>query len=137
MEQRKASPAVTHALNAVYAELIARGNGSAMQQAVLAEFWRQLDALTQARRTRLELATGIVPGVIWLVLSSGAILTVAFTFFFGTRNLAAQVAMTGVLAFIIFMGLLVIVSIDHPFTGAVKVSPEALMLVLEDFSGRN
>jgi hypothetical protein len=50
--------------------------------------------LTQARRIRLHLSTGIVPGLLWLVLYSGAVLTVGFTFFFGTKNLPAQVMMT-------------------------------------------
>jgi hypothetical protein len=76
--------------------------------------FKQLDAITQARRTRLHLATGIVPGIVWLVLSCGAVLTVGFTFFFGTENLSAQVMMTGILSVIVFMGLLVIVSTIIP-----------------------
>ncbi len=78
------------------------------------------------------LASGIVPGVIWCVLFGGAILTVAFTFFFGTQNLRAQTAMTGALCALIFSGLLIIVAIDHPFAGTVKVGPEALAAVLEE-----
>lgn len=40
--------------------------------------------------------------------------------------------MTGALALLIFSGLLVIISIDHPFTGVVKVEPVAIFEVLED-----
>jgi hypothetical protein len=94
----------------------------------------QLDAITRARRTRLHLATGVVPGILWLTLYSGAVLTVLFTFFFGTKNLPAQVMMTGILSVLVFMGLLVIVSIDHPFTGAVHVGSEPLQSVVEDFA---
>ena len=43
--------------------------------------------------------------------------------------------MTGALSFLIFSGLLIITAIDHPFAGAVRVQPEALSIVLEDFSG--
>jgi hypothetical protein len=53
--------------------------------------------------------------------------------FFGTENLAAQVMMTGILSVIVFMGLLVIVSIDHPFIGPVHVGSEPLQTVVEDF----
>src|SRR5437764_984287 len=83
---------------------------------------------THARRTRRILGCGIVPGILWLVLFGGAILSVAFTFFFGTENLRAQVMMTGMLSALIFLGLLVIIAIDHPFTGTVKVEPHALSL---------
>jgi hypothetical protein len=41
--------------------------------------------------------------------------------------------MTGILSFLIFSGLLVITAIDEPFAGVVKLEPEALSAVLEDF----
>ena len=39
-----------------------------------------------------------------------------------------------VLSFLIFSGLLVITAIDHQFAGAVRVRPDVLSDVLEDFS---
>ena len=57
----------------------------------------------------------------------------SFTFFFGSENLAAQVMMTGILSLIVFMGLLVIVSIEYPFTGPVHVGSEPLQAVVQDF----
>ena len=100
---------------------------------MLTETLRQLDAVTQARRARLVVATGVVPGIVWFVLFGGAIVTVGFTFFFATDNLRAQAVMTGALTALIFSGLLVIVVIDRPFAGTVKVSPEALSAALHDF----
>ncbi|MGQ0443955.1 MAG: bestrophin-like domain [Beijerinckiaceae bacterium] len=124
---------VTQALNALYAAALRLMVNGSRQPAIFEEMFKQLDAVTQARRTRLHLATGIVPGIVWLVLLCGAVLTVGFTFFFGTENLSAQVMMTGILSIIVFMGLLVIVSIDHPFTGSVHVGSEPLQTVAEDF----
>ncbi|HZZ24374.1 MAG TPA: hypothetical protein VFE60_18110 [Roseiarcus sp.] len=40
--------------------------------------------------------------------------------------------MTGVLSVLVTMGLVVIISIDHPFTGPVYIHPDALVLVLAD-----
>ncbi len=97
-----------------------------------AEILRQLDVVTQARRARLNSAAGIVPGIVWFVLFAGAVITVGFTFFFATENLRAQTLMTGALCGLIFSGLLIIVAIDHPFAGSVKVTPEALSAVLHD-----
>jgi hypothetical protein len=77
-----------------------------------------------------------VPGVLWFVLFGGAIVTVGFTLFFGAENLRVQAMMTGILAFLIFSGLHVIIAIDHPFAGSVKVQPEALVAVLEDFGAK-
>jgi hypothetical protein len=132
MEKGRASVDVTRSLDAVYVALLTYNPTDSRGSALLTEVLYQLDQVTQARRGRLVLASGIVPGVIWAVLFAGAILTVAFTFFFGTRNLRAQTVMTGALCALIFSGLLIIVAIDHPFAGTVKVSPEALSAVLEE-----
>jgi hypothetical protein len=133
MAKVQTSQEVTVALDELYARTLALAASGSRQQAVLMEMFNQLDGITQARRSRLHLATGIVPGMLWGVLICGALLTVSFTFFFGTRNLRAQVLMTGVLSVIVFMGLFVIVSIDHPFTGPVHIDREPLQRVLEDF----
>jgi hypothetical protein len=38
-------------------------------------------------------AEGAVPNVIWLVLLGGAVVTIAFTFFFGMESLQSQTFM--------------------------------------------
>jgi hypothetical protein len=133
MQKEGASDDARKALDNIYIAAIAMSADSVSRPAVMTEIFKQLDIITQSRRTRIQLAEGIVPGMLWAVLFSGAILTVGFTFFFGTENLAAQVMMTGILSTIVFMGLLVIISIDHPFTGPVHIDSEALQRVLEDF----
>ena len=102
----------------------------------MSEALHQLDEVTQARRLRLVLAPGVVPGVLWFVLSVGAVVTIGFTLFFGTENLRIQAMMTGILTFLICSGLLVIVATDQPFAGAVKVPPDAMASVLEDFTAK-
>jgi hypothetical protein len=52
------------------------------------------------------------------------------TFFFQTKNLPAQVVMPRILTVLVFMGLSVIVSIDHPFSGPSSVSSEPLRTVV-------
>jgi hypothetical protein len=136
MARNESSHAVTRALDAAYAALLTFTPGDGRGTALLDEALRQLDHLTEARRTRLVLASGAVPGVLWFVLFGGAVLTIGFTLFFGTENLRVHAAMTGILAFLIFSGLHVIIAIDHPFAGPIRVQPEALSAVLEDFSAQ-
>ena len=136
MATERESREVTQALDALYAATLRLTENGSKHPAIFVEMLRQLDAITQARRTRLQLATGIVPGIVWMVLFCGAVLTVGFTFFFGTRNLPAQVMMTGILSVLVFMGLLVIVSINYPFSGPVHVGSEPLKNVVEDFAHR-
>ena len=133
MERGHASPAARRALDGVYAAILTFSPADGRGLALLSEILHQTDLLTQSRRARLVMASGIVPAVIWISLFGGAVLTVGFTLFFGTENLRAQTLMTGALTALIFSGLLVIISIDHPFAGPVKVEPEALSAVLGDF----
>jgi hypothetical protein len=133
MAVEKSSHEVSDALDKLYDAALVLADDRSRHPALLGAIFQQLDAITQARRTRLHLATGIVPPIVWLGITCAAILTIGFTFFFGTTNLRAQVLMTGILSILVFMGLLVIISIDHPFTGPSYVSAEPLQSLAEDF----
>lgn len=124
----------TLALNELYSRVLVLESTVKRPPALLIELLTQLDVLTDARRTRLHLGIGIMPSVLWMALLVGGVLTVCFTFFFGATNLRAQILMTCILTVIVFMGLFVIVSIDHPFTGPVHVDSGALREVLADFT---
>jgi hypothetical protein len=135
MARGKGSHDATRALSGIYDAALAYEPSSPRGETILAEMLNQLDQVTQARRTRLSLASGIVPGVVWLVLFVGAVLTIVFTFFFGTANLRAQAWMTAMLTLVISMSMLIVMALDHPFAGDVRVTAGALEMVLEDFGG--
>ena len=135
MEQGKISLRVTRTLNDAYTAVGQFDPGDRRGGALLAEMLHQLDAVAQARRARYVMASGSVPEIIWLGLFGGAVLTIGFTFLFGTENLLAQTAMTGTLSILIFSALLIVIAIDFPFAGNVKVEPDALSLVLQEFGG--
>jgi hypothetical protein len=133
MARGHSSHATTGLLSEMYEALVnyrpADLHDADLQQDLLREF----DQMTRARRERLVMAEGTVPGVIWFVLFLGAVLTISFTFLFGTQNVITQALMTGVLASLICSALVVVIAIDRPFTGTVEVSQEPIRAVLEDF----
>lgn len=102
---------------------------------LLEETLRQINTLTESRRVRVVKATDAVPPVLWLVLVGGAVVTIGFTFFFGTQNLMAQSVMTGGLSFLVFSALFVVVAINQPFAGGIKVHPDPLIEVLGELGG--
>ncbi|HTV34935.1 MAG TPA: hypothetical protein VMF12_00765, partial [Xanthobacteraceae bacterium] len=121
------------ALDAIYSTALSFRPTAPHEAAIVPEILRQLDVITRARRARLTAADGIVPAVIWPVLFGGAVVTIVFTFFFGTRNVWAQTAMTVLLSLLIFAELLIIIAVDYPFSGPIQVEPTALARVLADF----
>jgi len=134
MSQGTSSTDVTDALSKIYNAVLKDHQFTVYEAVVVADLLRNVDRISEMRRQRLVAAKAAVPAVIWLVLFTGAFLTVAFTFFFGTDNLRAQIAMSGALSILIFLGMLTICAIDRPFAGGVTVTPDALIGVLNDFN---
>jgi Na+/melibiose symporter-like transporter len=133
MERGSPSTSAKEALDAIYKAVLTFDSPERRDPALVSEILHQLDTITEMRRARLSAAVGLVPGLIWPILFGGAVITIAYTFFFGSQNLGAQTLMTGMLSLIIFSGLLTAIVIDKPFAGVVKVTPHALARVLEDF----
>jgi hypothetical protein len=127
---------VTIALSGIYDAVLKFHTFGSFESLVVAEILRDVDRISEMRRQRLVAASGIVPGIIWAILFIGAFVTIGFTLFFGTANLRAQMVMSGAVAILIFSGLLTVVAIDHPFAGTVKVGPEALIAVIQDFGDK-
>jgi hypothetical protein len=91
---------------------------------------RNLNNMCDMRRIRLIASRSGIHQVLWVILISGGLVTMAFAFFFGSENHMAQVLMTSLLAILISLILLVIFLFDFPFTGDVKISPAAFEQVL-------
>jgi hypothetical protein len=132
MEAGHPSPATTRALTALYEELVRYRPTEVNDQHLRDDLLHEAEQLTQSRRERLVMAEGTVPDMVWFAVFVGALLTIAFSFFFGTQNVFAQSVMTGVLAALIFSGIVVVIALDRPFTGAVAVSTESIRTVLQE-----
>ena len=125
---------------------MAEGESSPQAWAEYNEFWRtyhefqpaddfqrlwyaqsldRLNVLASARRDRLLGVHAGVPAVMWGGLIGGGVITIGFSFLFGTRNARAQALMTAGLALIIGGVLLSIFALQEPFAGITRVDPEA------------
>jgi hypothetical protein len=96
-----------------------------------AESLKRLNNLAQYRRLRIFAGNNTVPPVIWLVLLVGGVIAVSYTYFFGMKNIKAQCVITAALTVTITLILFLIYILDHPFTGASKVSTKPLNEVME------
>ncbi len=102
-------------------------------QELYAEGLDQVQRLADARRMRLVMAEESLPTVLWVVLIVGGIVAVGFAYLFGLQNTVAHALMVGSLAGVIALVLFTIAAMDHPFSGAAQVGPEAFELILERF----
>jgi uncharacterized membrane protein len=90
--------------------------------------------LADARRNRLVEAREGIPTILWVVLLTGAIITVGFTYLFGLDDTTTHTLMVALLAVIIGLILFTIGSLEYPFRGDVRLGPDAFELVLKRFA---
>jgi Protein of unknown function (DUF4239) len=133
-------------------EAMARGEKSARAHEAYEQIWRtyydfqpqgskeeafynqsleRLNAMGQHRRTRLHVSKPGLPALMWILMIGGAIITVGFTYLFGTKSAVAQLIIIGSLAGLIGFVLFLILALDYPFTGDLAIEPEAMREVME------
>ena len=93
----------------------------------------RLSQLVSLRSQRLDFVEIGIPGVLWLALIIGGVVTIGFALLFGLRNAVLQFVMVGSLAALVGVLLFVALSVNYPFTGDVAVQPDAFVRVLDDF----
>ena len=100
-------------------------------QVLYGEALDRMNELADARNARLVEAGEGIPTVLWGVLTVGGVLVVSFTYLFGLENTLVHTLMVAMLALIISSVLFTVGVLEYPFSGDVRVSPEAFELVLE------
>ena len=118
-------------LKKVLAVFDAADDKSLANRDVYLESLRRVNDLAEYRRLRIFAGNNTMPSMLWLVLLVGGLITVLYTYFFGMKNIGAQYAMTAALTIMISLILLVIYMLDHPFTGANRVSIKPLTEAIE------
>ena len=97
------------------------------------EIVTRLNNFYNARNQRVQAAKDGIPAFMWSVMIIGAVITIGFSFLFGTENLWAHSLMVASLAGVITLVLLLIVALDHPYAGIIIVTPEAFLDQLARF----
>jgi hypothetical protein len=100
------------------------------QSTMLSSANSRYDDFLAARRTRLSLASAGLPGVFWISLLLGAVVTLGFSAFLGQPSLRSHLAMTGALGLMVGLMLAVVLLLNDPFSGNLSVQPGPLQALL-------
>ena len=93
--------------------------------------FKLLNELGNTRRLRLLESRTEIPPLMYSLLISGAVVTIGFTLFLRAPNLRAHLLMAGMFAGLVAFVLLLIVELDNPFLGEIRVQPTAFQQALE------
>jgi hypothetical protein len=121
------------ALNAIWTAFRAIEPRSESDVAFYGEAVTSLHEVSELRRARIESSRAELPTAMWSVLIVGALISVAFTYFFGVRSFAAQALMVSALAALIGLVLSVILALDLPFSGGISVSSSSMSNTITEF----
>ncbi len=106
------------------------------QEAYLGELLGRMNELSGDRRLRILHSNEEVPSVLLVILLIGAVPTVAYTLLFSNKHAWVQMVIMGNIMLIVLLGLLVMMSLQHPFTGGVSIQPDAFEELLDSFHQR-
>ena len=95
----------------------------------------QVHDVADARRLRLLQVREGIPDLLWVVLVAGGVITVFFAYLFGLNSNLAHALMVAALTLVVCSILFTIAEFDYPFSGAVKIQPDAFREVLGSFGG--
>jgi hypothetical protein len=103
------------------------------EQVVYEQGFERMRDLADARRDRLLEAKQGLPAILWVVLVTGGIVVVSFTYLFGLDSTIIHLLMVASLALVISLVLFTVAALNFPFKGDITIHPEAMEQVLDRF----
>jgi hypothetical protein len=133
MEHEKSSPEAWDLLDAIRTSLQNLDSSTPGQQVLYEQSLERMRDLADARRDRLIEAKKGLPVILWVVLITGGVIVVGFTYLFGLQSTAIHLLMVGSLALVIALVLFTVAALNFPFKGDITIGPEAMEHVLGRF----
>ena len=104
------------------------------EQTILRLTHDQISDIMDLRQERLSRNHSHVPGLVWMVLIVGSVVTIVFSYFFFVEpfwlRVLTGVFLTGMIALCMFL----VYMLDHPFLGSSKISDQPFIEVLESIN---
>ncbi|MBA4115210.1 MAG: DUF4239 domain-containing protein [Rubrobacter sp.] len=101
------------------------------EEALITEAVVLVAELEELRLTRVLESRRGIPSILCAVLVIGGVITVVCTFFFGIKNPWLHGGSVAALTVVVVLVLYAIYRIEYPYTGDIRVRPEAFELMLQ------
>ncbi|WP_158800348.1 DUF4239 domain-containing protein [Pedobacter sp. L105] len=101
-----------------------------MRDAYSAQMFRQLNELATYRSLRQLDSSSSIPFEIWVPLLAGGAIILVFAMLLDVESWRLHVFVNGLLGTFIGLVIYIIIILDHPFTGKMKIEPDAYKSIL-------
>lgn len=140
MSQGTISHEATEIVQSLWATVSQPQNLSATQQVSLEQTMAEISSIAEHRRIRQLQSDTTLPGVLWMVLITGGVLTLLSACLFGSLNPKLHVMQVIALALMLSLSLVAIADVNRPFQGTVHVTPkgfENALRIFEIYGAKN
>ena len=110
-----------------------KGSG---QEIFFAESITHLNEVGQYRRQRIMFSSYELPGILWVFVIAGGIITTSLNYLIGIKSKWSQIIINALIAALIAFSIFLIASLQHPFTGDVNISNAPFESLLVSFDER-
>ena len=125
MEIMKPSRKTPESLDKVFFEMERLKPQTPYQTQLVAEMFRHLNQLVTYRGLRTMSMETEIPPPIWLPIIFGGIITMIIAMLLDIEHSRMHIAINSLLAIFISMLIFIIIVLDHPYTGVIKLKPKA------------
>jgi hypothetical protein len=114
----------------MWATVLAYRTADSREQMLVDKSIDDLNIISQARSQRFLFYEDDLPSVVWMVIYLGCLMTIGFSYFFGSNIFRAQVIMCGFFSILLGVTILAIVELAHPYQGVVTISKQPFRYAL-------
>jgi hypothetical protein len=108
---------------------------SSAEQALYSQALQRMYELNQGRSLRLLYASTGLPPILWFVLGVLAVTILLFTYFLGMDSALLHILAVAALTVGLTFTMFTTITLDQPFGGDLRVSPQAFETVLTEIEG--
>lgn len=101
------------------------------QKAIHTETLKQLASMVECRRLRLDCVTQQLPGILWVVVFAGSLLSLMLTWLLVVENRRLHDLLTAMLALLLGLLIFLLATLDLPFQGHHSLEPDSFELVYQ------
>jgi hypothetical protein len=130
MARGESSQSADAAIDELYGTLHAIEPQSMRESGIYNEAVSQLDKITDARTQRILRAGAGLPGVFWGLVVGGATVVISYSMMFAVERFWSHALLTAGLTGTVAFVIVVILSLEFPFSGDLAIAPDALEGVL-------
>ena len=107
------------------------------EQTLYSQALQRAHEMNQNRTIRLLYASKGLPPILWFVLGVLAIMIIVFSYFLGMESARLHILAVAALTAGLTFTMLTTITLDRPFGGDLRVSPDAFEMVLSEIEGDN